>query len=147
MNNQIDSKLTSIEDIEAQLRKKPEYRKAERKVRLFLNIASDIIRNRTQKGLTQTELAEAAGTHQSRISKIESGDQDLRVSTLIKIAEALDCEIYFSFCALEDFSYYDNLHSYEDLFEAQTQPLLTESKENLTNYVESPQVDFQDVSL
>ena len=147
MNNQIDSKLTSIEDIEAQLRKKPEYRKAERKVRLFLNIASDIIRNRTQKGLTQKELAEAAGTHQSRISKIESGDQDLRVSTLIKIAEALDCEIYFSFCALEDFSYYDNLHSYEDLFEAQTQPLLTESKENLTNYVESPQVDFQDVSL
>lgn len=141
------TRLTSIEEIKSEYRKNPEYRKAERKIRVFLNIASDIIHKRTQKGLSQIELANAAGTHQSRISKIESGDHDLRVSTLINIAEALNCEIYFSFCAIEDFSYYENKSSFEYLFESKIEPLLTEPKGNLAKFTESHQIDFQEVTL
>lgn len=44
---------------------------------------------RLKAGLTQTELAEAAGVTQAYIAKIESGKSDPKISTLEKISEAL----------------------------------------------------------
>ena len=54
---------------------------------------------RKQKGITQTELAEACDTSQQQIAKIENGIVDPRVSTLRKIANALGCgieELFFT---------------------------------------------------
>lgn len=42
---------------------------------------------RIQKGLTQEELAEKAGTTKSYISKIENDVKEVRISTLQKIVE------------------------------------------------------------
>jgi ribosome-binding protein aMBF1 (putative translation factor) len=42
---------------------------------------------RLQKGLTQEELAEKAGTTKSYISKIENDVKEVRISTLQKIVE------------------------------------------------------------
>lgn len=43
---------------------------------------------RLEKGLTQEELAEKAGTTKSYISKIENDVKEVRISTLQKIVEA-----------------------------------------------------------
>ena len=144
MKNEINS--TSIEEIQSEYRKNPTYRKAERRIRLYLNIASDIIQKRIQKHLTQTELAEAAGTHQSRISKIESGDHDLRISTLINIAEALNCDISFSFCPIEDFSYVENNYSYEDVPQINASQFKGKEKESFIKFINIPQIEYQEVS-
>jgi predicted transcriptional regulator len=48
---------------------------------------------RESKSLSQRALAKLAGVPQSHISKIESGAVDLRLSSLIEIARALDVEV------------------------------------------------------
>ncbi len=57
----------------------------------------DITRNlkeaRHRMGLSQRALAQKAGVPQSHISKIEKGEVDLRLSSLIELARALDLEL------------------------------------------------------
>ena len=48
---------------------------------------------RQRKGLSQRELSAKSGVPQSHISKIENGDVDLRVSSLVALARALDLEL------------------------------------------------------
>jgi transcriptional regulator with XRE-family HTH domain len=48
---------------------------------------------RERLGLSQRELADAAGTDQARISKIESGDIDLRLSSLVDLTRTLGIEL------------------------------------------------------
>ena len=45
---------------------------------------------RKAQGTTMKELAERAGLSQSQVSRLESGRQRFRSSTLLRIAEALD---------------------------------------------------------
>ncbi|MEO6089227.1 MAG: UDP-N-acetylglucosamine 1-carboxyvinyltransferase [Umezawaea sp.] len=49
--------------------------------------------SRKHRGWTQAQLAEALGTSQSAINRIEQGNQNLTVETLTRISEALDSEI------------------------------------------------------
>jgi transcriptional regulator with XRE-family HTH domain len=48
---------------------------------------------RKSKGLSQRALSEKAGVPQAHISKIENGTVDLRLSSLIALARALDLEL------------------------------------------------------
>lgn len=48
---------------------------------------------RRDKGLTQRALSEQAGMPQSHVSKIEQGEVDLQLSSLIELARALDLEV------------------------------------------------------
>lgn len=48
---------------------------------------------RESKGLSQRALSAASGVLQTRISKIENGAADFRVSTLMALARALDLEL------------------------------------------------------
>ncbi len=57
------------------------------------NIIEVFKRAREQKGLSQRALGVLAGVPQSHISKIENNTVDLRISSLIAIAHALDLEI------------------------------------------------------
>ncbi|MBK7622046.1 MAG: UDP-N-acetylglucosamine 1-carboxyvinyltransferase [Kineosporiaceae bacterium] len=49
---------------------------------------------RTHRGLTQTQLAEALGTSQSAVHRIERGQQNLTVEMIARIGEALDSELF-----------------------------------------------------
>jgi predicted transcriptional regulator len=51
---------------------------------------ADLRERRTELGLTQSELAEAAEVSQPLIARIEGGDVDPRLSTLRRIVNALD---------------------------------------------------------
>ncbi len=48
---------------------------------------------RGAKGLSQRDLSAKIGVPQSHISKIESGGSDLKLSSLIELARALDLEL------------------------------------------------------
>jgi len=65
-------------------------------------------------------LAKRAGTHQTRISKIESSELDIRLSTLTGIAEALECQVVISLVPISGTAYSINDEPYRDLFRIQT---------------------------
>lgn len=56
-------------------------------------IAASVRGARIAKALTQKELGQRVGSPQSHISKIEKGTVDLKLSSLVEIARALDLEI------------------------------------------------------
>jgi ribosome-binding protein aMBF1 (putative translation factor) len=60
---------------------------------LFAQIAEQVTDRRRELGLSQAELAEVCGTTQSAIARLESGGRPPRIDTLLKLAQALDCEL------------------------------------------------------
>lgn len=60
---------------------------------VVVDISNTLKRAREAKGLSQRALANLSGVPQSHISKIESGAVDLRISSLVEIARALDMEL------------------------------------------------------
>jgi transcriptional regulator with XRE-family HTH domain len=60
---------------------------------LFARIAEQVTEQRAARGLSQKELAELCGTTQSAIARLESGGRPPKIDTLLRIAEALDCEL------------------------------------------------------
>lgn len=59
----------------------------------FAAIADKVAEQRVARGMSQRELAELVGTTQSAIARLERGGRPPRIDTLLKIAEALDCEL------------------------------------------------------
>jgi transcriptional regulator with XRE-family HTH domain len=60
---------------------------------LFAAIAAQVAEQRQARGLSQRELAELVGTTQSAIARLESGGRPPRIDTLLRISNALDCEL------------------------------------------------------
>jgi predicted transcriptional regulator len=59
----------------------------------FAQIAGKVAERRTEMGLSQRELAELVGTTQSAIARLERGGRPPRIDTLLRIADALDCDL------------------------------------------------------
>lgn len=59
----------------------------------FAQIADQVAGQRLKLGLTQRQLAELTGTTQSAIARLERGGRPPRIDTLLRIAEALDCQL------------------------------------------------------
>ncbi len=59
----------------------------------FAQIAGKVSERRATMGMSQRELAELVGTTQSAIARLERGGRPPRIDTLLRIAEALDCEL------------------------------------------------------
>jgi ribosome-binding protein aMBF1 (putative translation factor) len=59
----------------------------------FAQIADQVTERRKELGLSQAELAELVATTQSAIARLESGGRPPRIDTLLRIADALDCEL------------------------------------------------------
>jgi len=58
---------------------------------------------RKAKNLTQADIAKSCETSQQQIAKIEGGIVDPRLSTLRRIAQALDCELPELFYSRKEF--------------------------------------------
>ena len=75
-----------------------EYREAYADEFLNTYVASQIRVIREERGMTQKQLAEAIGTHQAGISRIENVSYSgWSINTLKKLAHAFDCRLYISF--------------------------------------------------
>lgn len=57
------------------------------------SIGANVRRLRHEEGMTQEQLAEAAGLSVSLIQQIERGTKDPRASTLLALARALGCTV------------------------------------------------------
>ena len=60
---------------------------------LYAAISSQVAEERAARGLSQSELAALCATTQSAIARIERGLRPPRIDTLLRIANALDCEL------------------------------------------------------
>ena len=59
----------------------------------FAQVAEQVSEQRRARELSQAELAELTSTTQSAIARLEAGGRPPRIDTLLRIAEALDCEL------------------------------------------------------
>jgi ribosome-binding protein aMBF1 (putative translation factor) len=59
----------------------------------FAQISEQVAEQRHARGLSQAELAELCGTTQSAIARLEAGGRPPRIDTLLRLANALDCEL------------------------------------------------------
>lgn len=60
---------------------------------LLDHLADEIRKRREANGLSQEGLAEQCGLHRTYIGAIERSERNVTVGTLIKISNALDCDI------------------------------------------------------
>jgi len=60
---------------------------------LFAQIADRVAERRNELGLSQAQLAALTGTTQSAIARLEKGGRPPRIDTLLRIAEALNCDL------------------------------------------------------
>ncbi len=75
------------------LLKDPEFRKEYEALEPEYKLASALIRLRLAKGLTQEQLAKLLNTKQESIARLESGGSLPSLSTVKKVATALDAEL------------------------------------------------------
>ncbi len=87
----------NYKDYFKKLKEDPEYQEAEQELKVSLDLADDILRLRMEKGWSQVELAERAGTKQANISRLESGLSNPSINFLQKVAKALDTNISIRF--------------------------------------------------
>jgi ribosome-binding protein aMBF1 (putative translation factor) len=73
------------------------YRREQRRLGPYEEIARLVIRHRLDQGLTQQELAERMQTSHSAISRIESGRHKTSAQTLQRLAEALGLRFVMGF--------------------------------------------------
>jgi transcriptional regulator with XRE-family HTH domain len=104
---------SAFDDLCAELDKDPEFVAEYERQKPYYDLLLAIIKRRKQLNLTQAELAARANTHQSRVSRIESGEHDIRLSTLIAVAEALYTKVKIQ---LEPTAYYFDGADYRKLF-------------------------------
>ena len=60
---------------------------------LFAAIASQVTERRLALGLSQADLARRCATSQSAIARLEAGGRPPRIDTLLRLADALDCDL------------------------------------------------------
>lgn len=56
----------------------------------------EIARLRTEKDITQRQLAELSGIHYSNIAKLEKGQYNISYNKLMQVLSALGCELVIS---------------------------------------------------
>jgi len=87
---------TRYHDFETELLSKSEIRKEYDALKPKYDLVRTIIERRNQLQHSQTRLARIIGTRQPAISRLEKGDSNTTLSTLLKVAEALDLDIALS---------------------------------------------------
>jgi DNA-binding XRE family transcriptional regulator len=88
-------RVTSYEQFEAELLKKPGIRKEYEALKPKYDMIRMLIERRNQLQMSQTKLARLVGTKQPAISRLEKGDYNTTLSTLFRVANALGLDIAF----------------------------------------------------
>ena len=82
--------LIPFEELEAEWMKNPKFVKEWKKIEPEFKLASQIIGARLKQKMTQTELAQKAGTGQAVISRLEGGNASPSLALLKRISAALN---------------------------------------------------------
>ena len=96
MNKKEEKKIIKAPDFEDFLReelKDPKFKRLYDEFGQQLDIAYRINHLRRQKKMSQAVLAKKVGTTQSNIARLESGNENITIQTLSRIARALNAEL------------------------------------------------------
>ena len=77
--------------------KNPEFAKAYEELQPEMNIIRAIIDARIKQNLSQKELSELTGIHQSEISKLENGERNPSIKLLQRLADGMGLILKVSF--------------------------------------------------
>ncbi len=89
--------MSNVADLKKQLLKDPEFKATYEGMADEFELASAVIEARAIAGLTQEELADRMDAKQSLVARIESGDQNTTVKTLLRVAEATGTHLKITF--------------------------------------------------
>lgn len=89
------SELKTFEEILAE--ETPEFRAEWERLAPARAIAALIIRHRAKHGATQTQLAQQLGVAQSAVARLESGEHNPRLETLMLLSRVLGIEVVLDF--------------------------------------------------
>jgi DNA-binding XRE family transcriptional regulator len=90
-------KTIDFHEVLAEQLKNPEFKKWYDYYGKQLETSYKILQMRKQKCMSQAELAKKIGTKQANIARIESGNQNLTLETLQKIATVFDRDLRVDF--------------------------------------------------
>lgn len=76
------------------LQKNKEYKKLLKEEKEMLDISLQIIQARKKRKITQVELAKRVDMPQSQIARIESGNHNVTIGTLNRVASALNLKVF-----------------------------------------------------
>jgi len=81
-------------DVKKRFLADPEFRKEYETLGPEFKLIESIIKRRGELKMSQEELADKLGTGQAAISRIESGNTNPTLASLVEIAEALDSDLH-----------------------------------------------------
>ena len=84
---------TNLLDFKKELLKDSKERQEYERLKPKYDMIQRLIERRNQLRMSQTKLATIIGTKQPAIARLENGDHNTTVSTLFKVANALDLDI------------------------------------------------------
>lgn len=85
--------LIPQEDVLAEELRGPEFREEWERTALARWLATEVINYRAEHDMSQRQLAERLGVHQSDVARMESGEHTPSLERLIRIANGLDVEL------------------------------------------------------
>ncbi len=91
------TRAVSLDEVFAKSEKDPRWDAAYAEADLEVRVSLQIAKARKNAGLNQKELAEAIGSAQSGISRIEHGEQNLTLAMLQRIAKAVGQQVIVEF--------------------------------------------------
>lgn len=86
---------TNFDDFKEELLKNPEFRREYEAMEPKYRLIRTLIRRRNELHLSQVQLANIVGMQQPAISRLENGGGNTTISTLFKVADALNLDIGF----------------------------------------------------
>lgn len=89
--------MRNWKDVEAEFLRDPETKAEFEALRPQYEIISQIIKARSEQGLTQEELAARTGLQRSNISRLESGTYNPSIELLARVAKGLGLELHVEF--------------------------------------------------
>lgn len=89
--------MRNWKDVEAEFLRDPETKAEFEALRPQYEIISQIIKARSEQGLTQEELAARTGLQRSNISRLESGTYNPSIELLTRVAKGLGLELHVEF--------------------------------------------------
>lgn len=85
--------LISHEDVLEEHLRDPEFRKEWERTALARWLAVEVAHYRAEHELSQRQLAERLGVHQSDVARMETGEHTPSLDRLIRVAKGLDIEL------------------------------------------------------
>lgn len=91
--------MTSLQSLKDKALSNPEVKAEYEALGSEFELISMLLRMRQKAGLTQQEIAERMGTKEGNISRLEKGNGNPTLKTLMNYAKACRCELHFDFSA------------------------------------------------